>query len=75
MPLIDWVRTDLNHQLPNGAFALKYNHLHVCAFENFILKSKTKKEYSSKEIHTSKKILQKMNSSDLKNLRCLYLEG
>ena len=44
MPLIDWVRTDLNHQLPNGAFALKYNHLHVCAFENFILKSKTAKK-------------------------------
>ena len=52
MPLIDWVRTDLNHQLPNGALALKYNHLHVCAFENFILKSKTaKKRYSSKDIY------------------------
>ncbi len=76
MPLIDWVRTDLNHQLPNGAFALKYNHLHVCAFENFILKSKTaKKRYSSKEIHTSKKILQKMNSSDLKKLKMSLLGG
>ena len=76
MPLIDWVRTDLNHQLPNGAFALKYNHLHVCAFENFILKSKTaKKRYSSKDIHTSKKILQKMNSSDLKKLKMSLLGG
>lgn len=76
MPLIDWVRTDLNHQLPNGAFALKYNHLHVCAFENFILKSKTaKKRYSPKDIHTSKKILQKMNSSDLKKLKMSLLGG
>ena len=29
MPLIDWVRTDLNFKLDNGSIALKYNHLHV----------------------------------------------
>ena len=76
MPLIDWVRTDLNHQLPNGAFALKYNHLHVCAFENFILKSRTaSKRYSSKEIFDSKKILNKMNNNDLKKLKMSLLGG
>ena len=36
MPLIDWVRTDLNFELPNGSFALKYNHLQMCAFESHI---------------------------------------
>ena len=56
MPLIDWVRTDLNFKLDNGSIALKYNHLHVCAFENFILKSKNaKKRYTAKDIFNSKK--------------------
>ncbi len=76
MPLIDWVRTDLNHQLPNGAIALKYNHLHVCAFENFILKSKTAKlRYSPEEIFKSKKIFKNMNAADLNVLKKSLLGG
>ena len=76
MPLIDWVRTDLNFKLDNGSIALKYNHLHVCAFENFILKSKNaKKRYTTKDIFNSKKILNKMNSSEIKLLKKSLLGG
>jgi len=66
MPLIDWVRTDLNFELPNGSQALKYNHLHVCSFENFILKSKNAKlRYSGKQIFDAKKLLNSMSSREL----------
>ena len=76
MPLIDWVRTDLNFTLPNGSYALKYNHLHVCAFENFILESKdAKKRYTPLEIRKSKKILKSMTSSQIKLLRNSLLGG
>lgn len=76
MPLIDWVRTDLNFELPNGSLALKYNHLHVCAFENFILESKNaKKRYTSKEIFNAKKLLKSMNSKDLSKLKMALLGG
>ena len=76
MPLIDWVRTDLNFKLPNGSLALKYNHLHVCAFENFILKSKNAKlRYSSKQIFDARKILNSMNTKDLSKLRMALLGG
>ena len=76
MPLIDWVRTDLNFELPNGSQALKYNHLHVCAFENFILKSKNAKlRYSSKQIFEARKLLNSMNSKELSKLKMALLGG
>ena len=76
MPLIDWVRTDLNFELPNGSKALKYNHLHVCAFENFILKSKNAKlRYSSKQIFDAKKLLNSMNIKELSKLKMALLGG
>ena len=76
MPLIDWVRTDLNFELHNGSKALKYNHLHVCAFENFILKSKNAKlRYSSKQIFDAKKLLNSMNTKELSKLKMALLGG
>ncbi|PPR51067.1 MAG: Mannonate dehydratase [Alphaproteobacteria bacterium MarineAlpha5_Bin5] len=76
MPLVDWIRTDLNFKLPNGSIALKYNHLHVCAFENFILKSKDAiNRYTSKDINLSKKILNKMTSLEIKFLKKSLLGG
>ena len=76
MPLIDWVRTDLNFELPNGSQALKYNHLHVCAFENFILKSKNAKlRYSSKQIFDAKKLLNSMSSKEISKLKMALLGG
>ena len=38
MQLIDWTRTDLDYQLPNGAVALKYDPIAAAAFDLFILK-------------------------------------
>ena len=76
MPLIDWVRTDLRFKLINGSLSLKYNHLHVCAFENFILKSDgVKKRYSPDEIRLSKKVLDKMTFSEIKLLKKSLLGG
>ena len=68
--------TDLNFELPNGSQALKYNHLHVCAFENFILKSKNAKlRYSSKQIFEAKKLLNSMSSRELSKLKMALLGG
>ncbi len=38
MQLIDWTRTNLDYQLPNGASALKYDPIAAAAFDLFILK-------------------------------------
>ncbi len=38
MPVIDWTRTDLNHPMPNGARALRYDAVRFAAFDILMLK-------------------------------------
>ena len=37
MPLLDWTRTDLAHALPDGALALRYEHVAVAAYDIHML--------------------------------------
>src|SRR5690554_216858 len=38
MPVVDWLRTDLNYQLPDGSRTLWYDEIDVALFDLFILK-------------------------------------
>lgn len=40
MPVLDWVRTDLRHVLPDGSECLQFNPVHFAAFEVHALKRK-----------------------------------
>jgi mannonate dehydratase len=50
MPILDWTRTDLEYELPNGVKALLYESKAVKAFDLFVLqREKANQEYSEIE--------------------------
>ncbi|WP_297691157.1 mannonate dehydratase [uncultured Eudoraea sp.] len=44
MPILDWIRTELDHELPNGARTLNFEMKALAAFDCFILKRKGARE-------------------------------
>ena len=65
MPVIDWTRTDLRYQLPNGAFALRFDQDRFAAFDLFILcRDKAERDYSEAEIARARSVFASMGEGE-----------
>jgi mannonate dehydratase len=76
MPIVDWIRTDLNYRLSDGSIALKYNHFHMCIFEVFILKLKRAEErYTNNEISIAKRLMKTLTNKERDNIKKSLMGG
>jgi mannonate dehydratase len=76
MPVLDWTRTDLNFELPNGATALRFEMAAYIAFDVFILKRKNaEKDYSSADLKRAASWFQRLSPESEHQLIQTILAG
>lgn len=69
MPVMDWMRTDVNYELPTGARALYYDRAAFIAFDLFLLKRpNAEQDYSSVEIKLAEAKLETLTPAQRETL-------
>lgn len=65
MPVIDWIRTDLNYRLPDGAHSLYFELARYVAFELYVLgRQEAAGEYPEPVVARAREIGQNMSPAD-----------
>jgi len=69
MPILDWLRTDVSYELPNGSKALFFRRAALIAFDLYLLKRPgAEKDYSKEETESATKLFASMAEQDKNNL-------
>ena len=69
MPVLDWTRTDLAFEMPNGAQALRFDAVKFAVFELFLLKRKgAESVYSEQQKKEAERLNKSMSDSEKKLL-------
>ncbi len=76
MPVLDWTRTNLAYELPNGARALRFEMAALVAFDIHILKRPdAEKEYPAEQLAAGKAKFEEMDASAKAQLTKTIIAG
>ncbi|MFD2597842.1 mannonate dehydratase [Sphingobacterium corticis] len=76
MPVLDWTRTKLDLEMPNGAKALYFNWIDLAAFDLFVLKREGgEQDYPKEVVEEAKARFATFGEADIQELNRVILMG